>query len=285
MSKNCLQCGTEFEDKTSNQNKVCCSKVCVNRLWYLRKTNKTVDTIRHKNTFESYKQTVLDLGLIFLRIEKNTKQPQMVVQCDNGHEWVSSITNLKKTKGGCRQCYGISRRTSLEEVKNEVENRNFIFDEASYQASNKKILFKCNKCSYAWNITFSDFKRYSCPGCKSGTENKVREIFEILTNKKFPSVRPQWLKNPNSNSNGIMQLDGYCEELQLAFEYDGEFHFVPYWGTNTTSSLMATQVRDQIKDELCATFGITLIRIPYTQKKNLKEFIKNKLIEIGILHV
>jgi hypothetical protein len=285
MLKNCLQCGIDFEDKTSNLNKICCSKVCVNKLWYLRKTGKTAEEIQPKNTFESYQRIVLDLGLIFLRIEKNTKQPRMVVKCKEGHEWSSSITNLQKTNGGCQKCYGLANRLSLREVIEIASIRGFELMSDTFSSGFEKALFICQKCQYNWSVSPSNFKRHQCPGCRPGIESKVREIFESLTGKKFPSVRPQWLKNPDSKSNGLLQLDGYCEELKLAFEYDGEFHYVPYWGTNTTSSLKATQLRDKVKDTLCEAFGVSLIRIPYTEKKNLENFIKSNLLQVGILNV
>ena len=44
MNKRCRWCDSSFEDTTSNKNKICCSKVCVNKLWY----SSNVSTVRQR---------------------------------------------------------------------------------------------------------------------------------------------------------------------------------------------------------------------------------------------
>ena len=63
------------------------------------------------------------------------------------------------------------------------------------------------------------------PGNKN--EEQCREILQRLTGKKFNSVRPDFLKNPETNRN--LELDMYCEEMNVAFEYNGcqHYHFIP----------------------------------------------------------
>lgn len=58
-------------------------------------------------------------------------------------------------------------------------------------------------------------------------EEISRGYFEyIFEGKKFIKSRPKWLKSPKNHS---IELDGYCSELKLAFEYNGVQHykFVP----------------------------------------------------------
>jgi hypothetical protein len=42
LIKKCENCNKEFVDNTSNKNKICCSKKCTNRLWYLKNKHKRV---------------------------------------------------------------------------------------------------------------------------------------------------------------------------------------------------------------------------------------------------
>lgn len=286
--KTCLGCGIFFVEKIANSGKTFCTRKCLHQYKYLQRTQKTISDLRPKYTENYYRDLVTSLGLSFYGWERenyssggkeNRKRTRISVQCTKGHAWKVILSTLRKTNGGCQKCYSLEKRTSLEEIRPIVKERDFQLVEKTFSAGNKKAMFICNKCHYNWFISPSNFKRNQCPGCRPGIESKVREIFERLTGYKFPSIRPKWLKNPDSKSNGLLQLDGYCEELKLAFEYDGEFHYVPFWGTCTTSTLEATQKRDQIKDLLCKNKGIFLIRIPFFEKKNLENFIKNKLLE------
>ena len=62
-------------------------------------------------------------------------------------------------------------------------------------------------------------------------EERCRAIFERLLNQKrvgehllFKKVRPSWLINHETGF--CLELDGYCKQLKLAFEYDGIQHHV-----------------------------------------------------------
>lgn len=94
-------------------------------------------------------------------------------------------------------------------------------------------------------------------------EEKCRDIFESLTGKAFPTVRPSFLKNPETGRN--LELDGYCEELGVAFEYQGAQHYkFPNKYHKTHEEFFAQIGRDQFKVDRCAELGIVLIVVPYT---------------------
>jgi len=73
----------------------------------------------------------------------------------------------------------------------------------------------------------------------------------------------------------------------MAFEYDGEQHYKPVtWSgqrVNPHESLIERQKRDSFKTEKCQENNITLIRIPYTAKRNLEKYINNKLKILGLI--
>lgn len=106
-------------------------------------------------------------------------------------------------------------------------------------------------------------------------EDICREIFEELLNEEFPSCRPDWLKNPNTNRN--LELDGYCEKLKLAFEYDGEQHFVyPNSFHKSKKEFVDQRKRDDLKERICKIKRIYLIRIPW-YVKDLEQYIRDEL--------
>ena len=76
-------------------------------------------------------------------------------------------------------------------------------------------------------------------------EERCRAIFERLLNKKrdgerfkFKKVRP-WLLI-NHETGFCLELDGYCEKLKFAFEYDGiQHHEYPSPFTRVTGNSIA----------------------------------------------
>lgn len=107
-------------------------------------------------------------------------------------------------------------------------------------------------------------------------ENRCREIFEHIFNKKFPKVRPDFLRRPNGR---CLELDGYNDELKLAFEYNGYQHYKFSSKFHKNMTDLEDQIqRDIDKKEMCRKHGIELIEIPYNIKyENLYAYILKEL--------
>jgi len=117
---------------------------------------------------------------------------------------------------------------------------------------------------------------------QSKGELECRQILEELFKPhKFPSVRPDWLRNPVTGGNLNLELDCYCKELNLAVEYDGQQHFryIPYLHKNK-EAFYNQQYRDYMKKNMCKQNGVILINVPYTEK-NIKHFLINQLKKAG----
>jgi hypothetical protein len=121
--------------------------------------------------------------------------------------------------------------------------------------------------------------------CKQGvpglTEEMCRFIIEILLDKKFPRTSPDWLVNREGNR---MILDGYCKELNIAFEYNGEQHyeFIPHFH-RTFEEFIKRCSSDNDKQDKCNEMDVKLVVIPYrVKRKNLETFIRIELARLGI---
>lgn len=144
------------------------------------------------------------------------------------------------------------------------------------------------KCKYdhIWQPTPNAILAGSwCPTCCDGyTEQVCREYFENIFNKPFPKLRPKWLRGIK---NGQMELDGYCEELGVAFEHNGRQHYMKSEIFHKSEENLKYQIElDKLKYKLCVEHEVKLIVVPeinvFLQLSDLKDFISRKCIELNI---
>jgi hypothetical protein len=103
-------------------------------------------------------------------------------------------------------------------------------------------------------------------------EDICRKIFEDIYGYPFVNCKPIFMQG--------LEFDGYCEQLGIAFEYDGIQHFKPSDQMNIFAhgKFYKIQNRDRRKRKLAYDFGIRLYHIPFTVKtESLKFYIHNMI--------
>lgn len=119
--------------------------------------------------------------------------------------------------------------------------------------------------------------------CKKLHEKECRRILEKIFNKPFPSIRPDFLRNPETGKN--LELDCFNSEHNLAVEYQGILHtkYTPYFHKSHNDFLLMLR-RDIIKKKLCEKYKIHLIEVPHTVKfDNLETYLRRELKKINKL--
>jgi len=108
-------------------------------------------------------------------------------------------------------------------------------------------------------------------------EEICRKILEDHFDDYFPSVRPNFLKNPKTGR--PLELDGYNAGLNIAFEHNGKQHYVyPNIFHKTKEDYLKQVNRDHFKSKRCVELGINLITIPYSvPEKDIKDYILAQL--------
>lgn len=105
-------------------------------------------------------------------------------------------------------------------------------------------VFTCNVCGYSWKSRIRYDRNLSCPNChpyEHGSSRGECELYDILSTTGLKIIH---------NDRNILsgkELDLYFPELKLAIEYDGK-----YWHNKE---------KDELKNQLCKSLGIYLIRI------------------------
>lgn len=104
-------------------------------------------------------------------------------------------------------------------------------------------------------------------------EKICKQVLEEIYGKKFITVRPNFLKNPETNRN--LELDCYNHELKIAVEYNGVQHYVwPNFTGQTKEEFTKQLRRDKFKVEQCDKNGVYLITVPYNVPHNMiKDYI------------
>jgi len=116
-------------------------------------------------------------------------------------------------------------------------------------------------------LTGGDIIKNVVPSGKfvSRGEKMCCEIMSKIYGKPFTTVRPPWLKNPETKRN--LELDCYNQDLKIAVEYNGIQHYEWPNFTNQSREEFQNQVRrDELKVRLCDHYGVYLITVPYTVK-------------------
>lgn len=151
--------------------------------------------------------------------------------------------------------------------------------------SNKKRAWKCKR-GHEWIATPSDRARgRGCPFCKqSKGESEIQAVLKSYSvdfkrEYKFQDCR---YKSALPFDFAVFKNDNPV----LLIEYDGEQHFeYRSFGRKKreTDSLEFIQLRDAIKTEYCKKRGIPLLRIPYTEKANIKAIVPESLAKYGLI--
>jgi hypothetical protein len=124
---------------------------------------------------------------------------------------------------------------------------------------------------------------YNTINCKWKHEELCRYILENIFDCKFNSIRPDFLKNPDSGYN--LEIDCYNDRLKLGLEYNGIQHYkYPNVFHKTIDQFKKQINNDSLKYELCKQHKITLIIVPYNINKNkIFNYILIKLIKSGYI--
>lgn len=72
-----------------------------------------------------------------------------------------------------------------------------------------------------------------------------------------------------------LPFDFYIKKYNLCIEYDGEQHFIKKSFNMDEEEFLLIKKRDEIKNNFCKKNKINLIRIHFTEQKNIDNILKD----------
>lgn len=149
-----------------------------------------------------------------------------------------------------------------------------------------KLELQC-KCGEVFKTSFDNFKNKNkcrcdkCSGKQSMGEIKIERW--LIQNKYFYKRQYRFknckYKKPLPFDFAILDNNN---NLKMLIEYDGEQHFNPYRFKDNAvfeyKKLKTVKERDEIKNKYCKQHNIKLLRIPYTELKNIEKILKSVVV-------
>lgn len=191
------------------------------------------------------------------------------------YKWSVQYGVILYRNHGCARCAG--QAVNIKDMHKLAADNNGECLSEEYINDKTELLWKC-KYGHIFKSMPRTIKNGSwCSKCsQSKSEKYCRKTIEELTQQKFPKRKPKWLLNENGNR---LELDGYNEELKIAFEYQGEQHYLDARRHTKIpeSKVYKTQKHDQIKRKICKKKDILLLEPNYTmtEKEILRYFYVN----------
>lgn len=241
------------------------------------KTGKIVDL----NFIKEFSKTK---GGECLSNEYINNRTKMRWKCSCGYEWEARWYSIYNQGTWCPKDAG--KRKTIEDCVEEAKRWNGICLSEKYINSTTPLQYKCDN-GHIFNLTPEQVKSGTwCPECNASVGERItRGLFERIFSCEFKKVRPDTLRNEEGHK---LELDGYNEDLKLAFEYQGYQHYryIQHFHKDETT-FIKRQRDDEKKVEWCEKNKITLIVIPeyrdYSDLPGIIKIVEALILQAGII--
>lgn len=190
-------------------------------------------------------------------------------KCSNPqHEpFPAAISNVIHNGQWCRACWNERRRPPnpprpREQVEQLVKWKGgeiiTINGDGKWKGNKTSLTIRCAR-GHEWSATVGNLVHrdsWCSGGCQSRFGERITcAIFETTFRMDFPPARPLWMPVGPSRKHRLT-LDGYNDQLKMAFEYQGPHHY-------DDPEVMKTDERKQLA---CDKHGVRLVVVKGTKK-------------------
>lgn len=188
----------------------------------------------------------------------------------------------------CRECSYItknrkikrnrpSRLTNLDFINKSIEihGEKFDYSKVNYTNNNKKVEILCSIHGSFYTTPDSHLNmKTGCPKCNSSFGE--RAIEKWLNENNIEYTKEHSYLDLLGNRLGKLRFDFFIEKHNLLIEYDGQQHFKPIKQFGGEEYLKQLIIHDNAKNEYAITNKINLLRISYSEIKNINWRLTNE---------
>lgn len=275
MLKICPICKTEFNKR---KEQITCSKRCA-AIW----RSKIMKGLKHKHFNKKLKNCPICKKLF---VPKRKERKTCSVECGHKLQGMkvegsnNGLYNENLPIHICKEC-GKKFRPITTQINRgfgkfcsvKCSNKNKIVEEVPY------ICEECGKIKYAKPARALKMQ-YCSRSCYLKNCNKrsykVDYMVSVLKNLGYKVEEEKsfcWLKTIRGHH---LFLDLFLPDQSIAIEYDGQHHYKLSLGYDTWGDVKYRQKLDKLKDSLCESNGINMIRFKYDENLS-QEYILYKL--------
>jgi thiol-disulfide isomerase/thioredoxin len=234
------------------------------------KCSKLIQSNKLKADIKELQQFAIEKNGKLLSDKYINALSKILWQCENAHQWEANWNDIKNNKTWCPYCAGLNK-PNISELQQFAINKNGKLISSEYINSRTNLLWECSE-GHQWAANWHNIKDRNswCPNCSLfKTEKLCKQLLEENFGFKFMKQRFYY-------NNQRLEFDGYNEENKIAFEYHGIQHYeFPNCWHKTEQEFIEAQKRDDLKEQFAAENNIRLIIIPYTEERNLQNYIIN----------
>ena len=199
----------------------------------------------------------------------------------HGSFWQNANDHLSRAPGkGCPYCYneqrGSNRRMSFQEFVSRsslIHNNKYQYIEPPEWKNlhSLKIDIVCPiHGTFTQRVSDHLYLACGCPTCCESQGERFVENYLTELGLSFEREKTfDWLIN--SKTGKQLPLDFYIDSLKLAIEVDGGQHRYPVEHFGGIKAFEKNQYKDLLRENLCRIHDITLIRIFYSDRRELNK--------------
>lgn len=222
-----------------------------------------------KLTIDEIRNLAIERGGKLLSNEYTNPRHLLLWECRNNHQWYARVDQIKYGKW-CRYCHFETTRRPIALLHNVAYERGGKLLSTEYHNGREYVLWECKDKHQWWAKTDAIIQGTWCPICKiSHGERAVEEYFKKFTITYTREYSIPYFRRKRYDFYFVLNNIHYLVEFdgQQHFHYDGYFN-------NKHERLQKRQKRDIIKTVIAWILGYRLIRIHYSQIKNIEYHIE-----------